>query len=84
MDQNVRGLRTNMLTCISEYDLILLFETWLMPKINNSEAFPDNYIVYHCDRYPLQTGKYRGGGVYMAMNASLDSCEVYKPLWKSK
>ena len=92
--QNVRGLKTKLSDfrlslAMSQYDIIVLSETWLDATIADGELCFGGYNVYRCDRDPAATGKSRGGGVLVAVgqdyrcdvlspSVRLDSCEM---LW---
>ena len=52
-------------------DIIIATETWLDKSIQNAEIECDNFNVYRKDR----TGQI-GGGVLIAVNSNIDSCEV--------
>ena len=67
--QNVRGLNTKIANffngvCSSEFDVVVLTETWLRESVLDREIFPESYEVYRCDR----VGR-RGGGVLMAVSS---------------
>ncbi|XP_039292602.1 uncharacterized protein LOC120353350 [Nilaparvata lugens] len=71
--QNVRGLRTkthSFLTSLlaSDYDVIVITETWLCNGIMDSELFTDSYIIYRRDR-----PQGMGGGVLIAVNRRVRS-----------
>lgn len=55
----IREFKINLL--VSDYDFILLTETWLYPAIANAEIFDDRYTVHRYDR-PT-----RAGGVLLAL-----------------
>lgn len=79
--QNVRGLRTKTdaffrSISMSDYDVILLCETWLHEHILDGELFDDRYIVYRNDRDSLMTKKSRGGGCLIAVKKSIHSRRV--------
>lgn len=63
--------------CCSDYNIIVLTETWLKDHIRSSELFPVQYNVYRKDRDFA-----RGGGVLVAVSNSLYSknLEVVSPL----
>lgn len=73
--QNVRGLRTkcvdlyNSVLC-SDYDIILITETWLQNDILNSELFDMRYDVFRCDRDLILCNKASGGGVLICTHKS--------------
>lgn len=74
--QNVRGLRTktielkNNILC-SEYDIIIITETWLHEGIFDGEFCDDRYDVFRFDRDPTITGKDKGGGVFILTRRTL-------------
>lgn len=78
----MRGLRSktnafyNAVSELFEYVIVALCETWLTDGINNSELFPNNYVVYRKDRSIADTGRSRGGGVLLAINNELKSTSV--------
>lgn len=85
--QNVRGLRTKTHTfyrklCCSNYDLIILTETWLNKSVLNSELFDDRYVIYRRDRDTSnQSVKRDGGGVLVAVSKTMSSHRENK--WES-
>ena len=55
-------------SCISEYDLICLTETWLTDSVSNSEFIcTANYNVFRSDRKLVAISVTRGGGVLLAV-----------------
>ena len=50
----------------SDYDIIVLTETWLTANFNTAEFFPSDYCVFRRDRYTFTT-ELRGGGVLIAV-----------------
>jgi hypothetical protein len=81
--QNVRGLRTKTSDflsniVISDYDVIVLCETWLTCSINDSELFDNRYFVYRRDRESstFHSGK-SGGGVLIAVSKRWTSCRLH-------
>lgn len=82
--QNVRGLRTKTLDfyhsiAISDYDVVVLCETWLTSSIKDSELFDDRYFVYRRDRESsgFHGGK-SGGGVLIAVSKRWTSYRLQK------
>lgn len=77
--QNVRGLRTKSsdfyIACSEcDYDIIAITETGLIPSIHDSEIFnSDEYLVYRCDRGPLNSFCENGGGVLIAVRSGIAS-----------
>ncbi|KAL0829565.1 hypothetical protein ABMA28_003076 [Loxostege sticticalis] len=86
--QNVRGLRTKTHNFYcnlanSNYDIIILTETWLKDNISNSELFDGRYIVYRRDRSVSRfQRKSDGGGVLIAVSNRFGSCRMYN--WESE
>ena len=79
--QNVRGLRTKTNTFFdnllnSEYDIICLTETWLLPGIYDTELFDSRFNVYRQDRDYISRGDSRGGGVLIATRRDVLVSEV--------
>lgn len=77
--QNVRGLRTkvvdlyNNVVC-SNFDMVVLTETWLNSGIQDAELFDNRYIVYRRDRENSGFhSKKNGGGVLIAVTKNLSS-----------
>ena len=76
--QNVRGLRTKIndffIACLSsDYDVIVLTETWLKPSIYDSELFNSSFMVYRCDRSHHNCVFNNGGGVLVAVKSRFSS-----------
>jgi hypothetical protein len=75
--QNVRGLwtKTNEIQQsikASEFDIILLTETWLREGIYNHEFIDENYKVIRKDRDKYTSKKNDGGGVLIASKSYKD------------
>lgn len=73
--QNVRGLRTKtkdffLASSSCDYNVIAITESWLNPSFHDAELFNCNYVVYRCDRSPLNSEFERGGGVLIAVRSS--------------
>ena len=91
--QNVRGLRTKIVDFLitvssTEYDVIVLTETWLDDRILSLQLFGNSFMVYRADRNPLTSVKTRGGGVLVAVNKRLisrndpvDFCANLQKVW---
>jgi hypothetical protein len=82
--QNVRGLRSktheflNEINC-SNYEVIILTETWLNDGILNEELFDDRYVVYRRDRSSTGFhGNKDGGGVLIAILKSIHSVRNFE------
>lgn len=77
--QNVRGIRTKTLdiyinSSLSEFDIIVLSETWLRNDILDSELFNNDYFVYRRDRESSGFhSKKTGGGVLIAVSKKYNS-----------
>lgn len=74
----------------SNYDVILLTETWLKSTVLSSELFDERYIVYRKNRDDANNKSRRkkdGGGVLIAVSRKLSSKRVinwesnYEDLW---
>lgn len=77
--QNVRGLRTKIddffLTAVeSNYDAIVLTETWLDERIHSTQLFGSLFTVFRIDRNQNNSTKSRGGGVLIAVSKRLSCC----------
>lgn len=71
--QNVRGLKSKTddfyrNVCCSQFDVIILTETWLNNGIYDKELFDPRYKVYRRDRDLITSGKSDGGGVLIAVS----------------
>lgn len=76
----MRGIRTKtnelfLKLSACEYDVIVLTETWLRPDVASAE-FAANYSVFRCDRSAASSTLQRGGGVLIAVKASLSCSSV--------
>lgn len=86
--QNTRGLNSKISDCYlnimcSNYDVIILTETWLKPSVGDTEIFGNNYAVYRCDRNALNSSKPHGGGVLIAVDNRFQSKRISVPLSES-
>lgn len=85
--QNVRGLRTKTHTfyknlTMSNYDIIILSETWLNNSVMSSELFENRYKVYRRDRETSGFhNKKEGGGALIAVSTKLNSTRI--TTWES-
>ena len=76
--QNVRGLRSKInqfysnIFLHSDYDIIILTETWLNSDIADSELFPNNFTVFRQDRNFQALNLSRGGGTLIAVSNILN------------
>ena len=59
----------------NDYSVISLTETWLIDNIRDNELFDNRYVVFRQDRSYETTCKSRGGGVLIAVNKSIPSCQ---------
>lgn len=57
----------------SNYNVIILTETWLNSSFLNSEILDSNWIIYRKDRDYNATKTSRGGGVLIAVHTSISS-----------
>lgn len=74
--QNARGLRTKTLNfyrnvLLSNYDIIIITETWLLDGVSDTELFDGRYIVWRRDRNYSATKQKYGGGVLVATRRDL-------------
>ncbi|XP_055527122.1 uncharacterized protein LOC129719748 [Wyeomyia smithii] len=77
---NVRGLCTKiaqlrLLLSSSDYDVIVLAETWLNPVIDSAEK-SSNYTLFRCDRNEATSVHSRGGCVLIAVKSHLSCSSV--------
>lgn len=85
--QNVRGLRTKTHNfyrnlCCSQYDVIILTETWIDRSVFSAELFDDRYTVFRRDRET--TGFHhdkRAGGVLIAVSKKFNARRIGE--WES-
>lgn len=76
--QNAGGLRTKtteLFTAVkaTDFDMILITETWLTENIYSAELFDPNYTVYRSDRNYEALSCTRGGGTLIAVKTFSDS-----------
>lgn len=76
--QNVRGLRTKLHllyenVSYSQYDILVINETWLTGDIDSAELQMLDYNIYRRDRSPETSTYSRGGGVLIAVRKTLTS-----------
>ncbi|XP_055604758.1 uncharacterized protein LOC129752990 [Uranotaenia lowii] len=64
----LEGPRSVATVLDSEYDVIVLTETWLNDEITSVQLFGHEYNVFRRDRDPISTGLSRGGGVLIAVS----------------
>ena len=72
-------LELNLNASITEYDIIVLTETWLDSSILNSEVLPANYRIFRTDRDFHSTGLSKGGGVLIAVDDSFSCTQIKSP-----
>lgn len=58
------------------YPIIVLSETWLSEDIYSNEVVDGRYVVYRNDRNQQSSSKSRGGGVLIAVDKRLNSCQI--------
>ena len=68
-------LRLSLITLSSQYDIIVLTETWLDDTYNSAELGFANFSVYRCDRSSNASLAARGGGV-VAVRDGLSSSVI--------
>lgn len=76
--QNVRGLRTKLQLLYenisySQYDIVVLNETWLTHDMDSAELRLFDYDVYRKDRSRETSDFSRGGGVLIAVRKTITS-----------
>lgn len=76
--QNCGGLRSKLVDLRlnilnSNYDVIVLTETWLVAGVTDSEVIDDRYVLYRKDRDSRTSCKRDGGGVLIATKRSIAS-----------
>lgn len=74
--QNARGLRSKTTlfyrnVCATNYDIIVITETWLLDSVLDAELFDSRYVVFRRDRNYTITRQSRGGGVLIAVRRDL-------------
>uniref|UniRef100_A0A8D8ZDD8 Uncharacterized protein n=1 Tax=Cacopsylla melanoneura TaxID=428564 RepID=A0A8D8ZDD8_9HEMI len=79
--QNVNSMRgkLNQFVCniqVSDYDIIMLTETWLNGNYNDAELGLDNYSIYRSDRELINQNLTRGGGVLIAVKKIFVSRQI--------
>lgn len=62
-------------TSSTDYNIIILTETWLDNTINNLEFMSNRYITYRKDREQSSIPNKRGGGVLIAVHSDIKSNE---------
>ena len=77
--QNVRGLKSKiddfyLAASESNYDVIVLTETWLDDSVYSTQLFGGLYTVFRTDRNHRNSRKTHGGGVLIAVSKSLTCC----------
>lgn len=75
---NIRGMtgkRDHILLSSSstDYDVIMLTETWLSETKFSAEFFDPKFTVYRKDRHSSMIQEEKGGGVLIAINSKYDS-----------
>lgn len=63
--------KLRLATASCPFEVIILTETWLNATISNHEHFSDGYNIFRCDRTELTSDRDHGGGVLIAVNATL-------------
>lgn len=80
--QNSRGLNSKIQSFLlnvssSNFDVIILTETWLKASVNDSELFGGEFLVHRCDRSSVNSGRSHGGGVLVAVNKHIPSSRIF-------
>lgn len=91
--QNVRGLRSKLQEIYSSieasnYDGIILTETWLHSAINDAEVVPSVFVLYRRDRSEDPYSLKRGSGISIAVRSCFVSQHIavksdIEELWMS-
>ena len=76
--QNVGGMKTKLQELgqainTSDYDIIMLSETWLNEDISDAELGLSGFNIYRVDRDFNISQKKRGGGILIAVNRVFQS-----------
>lgn len=71
--QNAGGLRSKLpefylSVCESDFDVLAISESWLVPSVLDAEVVPTSYNIFRCDRVADPHG-----GVFLASKKSLDA-----------
>lgn len=69
MRSKIRNLNLNV--HLTEYDILVIVETWLDSSISNNELGLSGFSLYRCDRF--DNNKTRDGGVMIAVRSNLNS-----------
>lgn len=74
--QNARGLKSKThsfytSSCESNFDIIVITETWLDDSVSNSEIVPSYYNMVRADRKFAMVDRSTGGGVFIALSSSI-------------
>lgn len=82
--QNAHSIRgkvdeLRLATSSSPFEIIVITETWLNDSISNAEHFNAKYDVHRCDRTILTKDRIDGGGVLIAVDASLNGKRILLP-----
>ena len=60
----------------SDYDVIVICETWLIPSIRDTELAPSGWTLFRRDRYNNSDATGFGGGVIVIVRNGLRPIEV--------
>lgn len=74
----MRGKLSDFFASMSEteYDVVAITETWLLPEHKDSEIAPSGWSVFRRDRYFDGSSTERGGGVMIVVRDSLSPTEL--------
>lgn len=80
--QNCRGLNSkvkefSISVISSDYDAIILSESWLSPSVLSSELFSNDFFVYRCNRSSSNSIKKHGRGVLIAIKSTFCSEQIH-------
>ncbi|XP_055590681.1 uncharacterized protein LOC129742765 [Uranotaenia lowii] len=84
--QNVGGVNSCLVdyllaTSCSCYEFIALTETWLNDRTLSSQIIGPDYVVFRCDRSPLNSKKSTGGGVLLAVKSRFTAQLIEDSSW---
>lgn len=85
--QNCGGIRSKLANirlnlAQSDYDIVLLTETWLQAGVFDSEVVPNNFNIFRRDRDTSTSHKKDGGGTLIAINKRIPA--IRRAEWESK
>ncbi|XP_055604713.1 uncharacterized protein LOC129752946 [Uranotaenia lowii] len=84
--QNVGGVNSCLVdyllaTSCSCYEFIAFTETWLNDRTLSSQIIGPGYVVFRCDRSPLNSKNSTGGGVLLAVKSRFTAQLIEDSSW---